>query len=239
MKSGKAIVLFSGGQDSAICLAWALQRFDLVETVGFNYGQRHAIELKQRSKFMAAFKRDFSQLAQKLGQDHEVDLSVLSALSDTALTRDKEIAMERDGLPNTFVPGRNLLFFTVAATIAYRREAIALVGGMCETDFSGYPDCRDDTLKALQVCLNLGMGTSLCIHTPLMWLSKAETWKLAQTIGGERFVELVVEHTHSCYLGDRSKKHDWGYGCGACPACSLRRQGYDLYKRELHRDVHN
>lgn len=239
MKSGKAIVLFSGGQDSAICLAWALQRFELVETVGFNYGQRHAIELKQRGKFMVAFKRDFPQLAQTLGQDHEVDLGVLSALSDTALTRDKEIAMERDGLPNTFVPGRNLLFFTVAATIAYRREAVNLVGGMCETDFSGYPDCRDDTLKALQVCLNLGMATSLCIHTPLMWLSKAETWKLAQTIGGQRFVEIVIEHTHSCYLGDRSKRHDWGYGCGACPACSLRQQGYDLYKQELRSDIHN
>jgi 7-cyano-7-deazaguanine synthase len=224
-----ALVLFSGGQDSTTCLAWALERYAHVETVGFDYGQRHRIELDCRADILAALKRDFPAWASRLGDDHMVDLSILGQLSETALTQDKEIAFAASGLPNTFVPGRNLLFFTFAAAIAYRRGIKHLVGGMCETDYSGYPDCRDDTLKALQVALNLGMEQRFVVDTPLMWIDKAQTFALANDMGGDRLMRIVLEHTHSCYMGDRTHRHDWGYGCGTCPACELRRQGWLRY----------
>ena len=221
-----ALVLFSGGQDSTTCLAWALARYGKVETIGFDYGQRHAIELSVRPTLlqkMRAFSPDWNT---RLGEDHMVDLSLLGKISNTALTSDVEIAMQANGLPNTFVPGRNLLFMTVAATVAYRRGLDVLVGGMCETDFSGYPDCRDDTMKALQVALNLGMATRLKLETPLMWIDKAATWHLAQELGGAALVNLIRADTHTCYLGERGELHDWGYGCGKCPACELRARGY-------------
>ena len=225
-----ALVLFSGGQDSATCLAWALDRYDHVETIGFNYGQRHVVELECRQTFLKPLKTEFPEWASKLGQDHMLDLSLLGQISDTALTQDKEIEMKQSGLPNTFVPGRNLLFLTFAATIAYRRQLKYLVGGMCETDYSGYPDCRDDTLKALQVALSLGLDTRLVLETPLMWLNKAQTWTLAEGLGGQDLVALIEEDTHTCYLGDRTQRHAWGYGCNTCPACELRRTGYEAYQ---------
>ena len=224
-----ALVLFSGGQDSTTCLAWALERYAHVETVGFDYGQRHRIELDCRAEILAALKRHFPLWASRLGDDHMLDLSILGQLSETALTQEKEIAFAASGLPNTFVPGRNLLFFTFAAAIAWRRGIKHLVGGMCETDYSGYPDCRDDTLKALQVALNLGMEQRFVVETPLMWIDKAQTFALADEIGGEKLMAIVVEHTHSCYMGDRTHRHDWGYGCGTCPACELRSQGWLRY----------
>ncbi len=226
----KALVLFSGGQDSATCLAWALDAFDSVETVGFAYGQRHAVELDVRTRFVDGLRQRFPQWAAKLGEDHVVDLSVIKALGKTALTGDVEIAMGKDGLPTTFVPGRNIFFFTSAAAIAYRRGIKHLVGGMCETDYSGYPDCRDDTLKSLQVSLNLGLDARFIIDTPLMWRDKAATWALAEALGGAALVDLIVEETHSCYRGDRATRHDWGYGCAACPACKLRANGWARYK---------
>jgi 7-cyano-7-deazaguanine synthase len=229
MNDCAALVLLSGGQDSATCLAWALERFERVESLGFDYGQRHAIELQCREAVLAELKERFPRWAQKLGPDHVVDLRLLKDLADTALTREVEIAMGENGLPTTFVPGRNLLFFTVASVLAYRRGLKRLVGGMCETDYSGYPDCRDDTLKALQVALNLGLDRRFVIETPLMWIDKAATWALARRLGGEALVELIREHTHSCYRGERSMRHDWGYGCGACPACELRANGYRRY----------
>jgi len=225
-----ALVLFSGGQDSTTCLAWALDRFARVETLGVAYGQRHAVEMDQRLRILDALRADFPGWAARLGQDHLVDLSVLGALSETALTREAEIAFAENGLPNPFVPGRNLLFFTVGAAIAYRRGLKRLVGGMCETDYSGYPDCRDDTLKALQVALGLGLDRRMVIETPLMWIDKADTWQLAQTLGGERLVSLIVEESHSCYLGDRRHRHDWGHGCGRCPACELRAAGWAAWR---------
>ena len=221
-----ALVLFSGGQDSATCLAWALERFGRVETIGFDYGQRHAIELTVRPQLLEDIRALDPAWRERLGEDHMVDLSLIGAISDTALTRDVEIAMQDDGLPNTFVPGRNLLFMTVAATLAYRRGLNVLVGGMCETDFSGYPDCRDDTMKALQVALNLGMNTRTRLETPLMWIDKAQTWELASALGGDALVNLIRTGTHTCYLGERGDLHDWGYGCGKCPACELRARGY-------------
>ncbi len=224
--SETALVLFSGGQDSTTCLAWALERFDHVETVGFDYGQRHRIELDVRPTIIAALRARQPALAARLGDDHLVDLQVLGRLSQTALTTNAAIAMQDDGLPNTFVPGRNLLFLTFAAAIAYRRGARHLVGGMCETDYSGYPDCRDDTIKAMQVALGLGMDHRFVLHTPLMWIDKAATWALAQQLGGTDLVDLVREATHSCYEGDRAHRHEWGYGCGTCPACRLRADGY-------------
>jgi 7-cyano-7-deazaguanine synthase len=224
-----ALVLFSGGQDSTTCLAWALERYARVETVGFDYGQRHRIELDCRADILAAIRRDFPSWAGRLGDDHMVDLSVLGQLSETALTHEKEIAFAASGLPNTFVPGRNLLFFTFAAAIAYRRGIKHLVGGMCETDYSGYPDCRDDTLKALQVALNLGLEQRFVVDTPLMWIDKGQTFALAHDIGGDKLMRIVLEHTHSCYMGDRTHLHDWGYGCGTCPACELRSQGWLRY----------
>lgn len=222
-----ALVLFSGGQDSATCLAWALDRFETVETVGFDYGQRHRVELECRGAYRAKVVELHSEWAGRLGPDHMFDLSVLGQVSETALTRDTEIALRADGLPNTFVPGRNLLFFTLAAALASRRELRHLVGGMCETDYSGYPDCRDDTLKSLQVTLNLGMGSRSVVHTPLMWLDKAQTWGLAETLGGEKLIDLVRTGTHTCYLGEHDNLHDWGYGCGECSACELRKKGWE------------
>lgn len=226
-----ALVLFSGGQDSATCLAWALDRYRIVETVGFNYGQRHAVELEVRGRFMAALREQFPAWGAKLGQDHLLDLGLLGQISDTALTQTKAIEFEKTGLPNTFVPGRNLLFLTFAAALAYRRGLSVLVGGMCETDYSGYPDCRDDTLKSLQVTLSLGMDARMVIETPLMWIDKAATWQMAEQLGGQALVSMVVEQTHSCYLGDRSRRHAWGYGCGHCPACQLRQAGHDKYRQ--------
>ncbi len=221
-----ALVLFSGGQDSTVCLAWALERFARVETVGFHYGQRHAVELDVRPRLreqMAALRPEWRA---RLGADHMVQLDALAAMSETALTRDTQIAFAEDGLPNTFVPARNLIFFTFAGALAYRRGARHIVAGMCETDYSGYPDCRDDTIKAMQVALNLGLDKRITIHTPLMWIDKADTFALALEIAGQPFLDLVVEATHSCYLGDRAHRHPWGYGCGECPACQLRAQGF-------------
>jgi 7-cyano-7-deazaguanine synthase len=227
-----ALVLFSGGQDSTVCLAWALQRFASVETLGFAYGQRHAVELNVRPVIRDALRALDPQWAARLGEDHVIDLAALGQISDTALTRDVAIEMADSGLPTTFVPGRNLAFLTFAAALAYRRGARHLVAGMCETDYSGYPDCRDDTIKAMQVALTLGMDRRFVIHTPLMWIDKAATFALAREIGGDGLVETVVEHTHSCYLGDRSQRHDWGYGCGGCPACELRAAGYAKWRED-------
>jgi 7-cyano-7-deazaguanine synthase len=224
--SNGALVLFSGGQDSATCLAWALSRYPKVETIGFDYGQRHAIELTVRPTILQRMRDLSPQWDARLGEDHVVDLSLIGKISDTALTSEVEIRMQENGLPNTFVPGRNLLFMTVAATVAYRRGLDVLVGGMCETDFSGYPDCRDDTMKALQVALNLGMATRLKVETPLMWIDKATTWRLAAELGGQALVDLIREESHTCYLGERGALHDWGYGCGKCPACELRARGF-------------
>ncbi len=221
-----ALVLFSGGQDSTTCLAWALTRYARVETIGFDYGQRHAVELTVRPTVLRKLRALSPDWDDRLGEDHMIDLSLISKISNTAMTQDVEITMLENGLPNTFVPGRNLLFLTVAATVAYRRGLDVLVGGMCETDFSGYPDCRDDTIKALQVALNLGMATRLTLETPLMWIDKAQTWELAESLGGSELIDLIREDTHTCYLGERGALHDWGYGCGKCPACELRARGY-------------
>jgi 7-cyano-7-deazaguanine synthase len=233
-----ALVLFSGGQDSTACLAYALQKFDRVETVGFDYGQRHSIELVQRLTVLAQLRKLFPHWATKLGEDHVLDLAVLGKLSETSLTRDTAFKMEQSGLPNTFVPGRNLLFLTLAAAIAYRRDLQVIVTGVCETDFSGYPDCRDDTMKAMQLALSLGMDKRFLIDTPLMWIDKAATWQMTHSLGtasgepsgGQQLIDLVVEHTHTCYLGDRTHRHAWGYGCGTCPACELRARGWDRFK---------
>ena len=225
-----ALVLFSGGQDSTTCLAWALERFERVETVAFDYRQRHRIELDQRLVVLEEIRRRFPRWATRLGEDHFIDMGVLGQISETSLTRDVAFAMEKSGLPNSFVPGRNLLFFTFAAAVAWRRDIRHLVGGMCETDFSGYPDCRDNTIKALQVALNLGMDRSFVLHTPLMWLDKAETWALADTLGGAALVETILDRTHTCYLNDRGRREPWGHGCGECPACALRKRGFETWK---------
>jgi 7-cyano-7-deazaguanine synthase len=230
----KALVLFSGGQDSTVCLAWALERYDHVETVGFDYGQRHRVELECRTKIRSRIKGEFPKWSDKLGPDHMLDLGVLQQLGETALTKEVEIKTLENGLPSTFVPGRNLLFFTLAAALASRRGIRRLVGGMCETDYSGYPDCRDDTLKALQATLNLGMQTNCVIETPLMWVDKAGTWKMAEQIGGKSLFELVRMDTHTCYKGDHQSVHDWGYGCGQCPACELRLSGFQRYNALEH-----
>ena len=221
-----ALVLFSGGQDSATCLAWALDRFDHVETLGFDYGQRHRVELDRRAALRAGTTALDPAWAARLGDDHTLALDALGQVSETALTREAAIGYEASGLPNTFVPGRNLVFLTFAAALAYRRGLRHVVGGMCETDYSGYPDCRDDTIKALQVALNLGMERRFVLHTPLMWLDKAQTWELAESLGGRALVDLIVEESHTCYLGERGQRHPWGYGCGTCPACRLRADGY-------------
>jgi 7-cyano-7-deazaguanine synthase len=233
-----ALVLFSGGQDSTTCLAQALSKYARVETVAFDYGQRHIVELEARLNVLREIRERFPQWAHKLGEDHLLDLSVLGQVSDTSLTRDVAFKMESSGLPNTFVPGRNLLFLTLAAALAYRRDLQVLVTGVCETDFSGYPDCRDDTMKAMQLALSLGMDRRFLIETPLMWIDKAETWALAHRLGessgtrggGAALVELIIEHTHTCYLGDRQHRHAWGYGCGSCPACELRARGFERYR---------
>jgi len=224
------MLLFSGGQDSTVCFAWALERFARVETIGFDYGQRHRAELDVRPRIRERLAGLRPAWAERLGEDHLIRLDALSAISETALTRDMAIEIKDNRLPTTFVPGRNLVFFTFAAALAYRRGAKHLIGGMCETDFSGYPDCRDDTLKAMQVVLNLGMERRFVIHTPLMWIDKATTFALAQDLGGDPLVDLLVEETHTCYLGDRSRRHDWGYGCGKCPACRLRAEGFARWK---------
>ena len=225
-----ALVVFSGGQDSTTCLAWALSRFDRVATVGFDYGQRHRVELACRDEVRARLPALRPEWAGRLASDTLLDLGLLRQIGGTALTDDVRIAQTAAGLPNTFVPGRNLLFLTAAAACAYRQGVKHLVTGVCETDYSGYPDCRDDTLKALQVALNLGMEQRFVIDTPLMWLDKAATWRLAASLGGDALVELVVEHTHSCYEGDRATRHPWGYGCGACPACALRSAGWAAFR---------
>lgn len=227
---GAALVLFSAGQDSTVCLAWALARYARVETVGFVYGQRHAVELEQRPKVRQALCGLDAVWAARLGADHLIDISTFGALSDSALTADRAIEMQANGLPSTFVPGRNLVFLTYAAALAYRRGLGALVGGMCETDFSGYPDCRRDTLDAMERALQLGLETPLTVETPLMRLTKAETWALAHDLGGSGLIDLIVEETHTCYEGDRTHRHPWGYGCGGCPACDLRRAGWERWR---------
>ena len=221
-----ALVLFSGGQDSTACLAWALERYRRVETVGFDYGQRHGVELEARREVRQRMADEFPHWAARLGDDHMLDLRGFGAVAESALTADRAIEMTERGLPSTFVPGRNLAFFVYAAALADRRGLTALIGGMCETDYSGYPDCRRDTLDAMQAALNLGMAREFRIETPLMRLTKAETWALAKALGGERLVEITVEETHTCYLGERGTLHAWGYGCGHCPACELRERGY-------------
>ncbi|HHL42407.1 MAG TPA: 7-cyano-7-deazaguanine synthase QueC [Hellea balneolensis] len=225
-----ALVLFSGGQDSATCLAWALERYDHVETVGFAYGQRHAVELQCRLDVLSRIRDEFPDWAARLGPDHLLDLPVLGQISDTALTRDSEITYAQSGLPSTFVPGRNLIFLNFAAALAYRRGLTDLVAGMCEADFSGYPDCRKDTLDAAMHALNLGMETNFTLHTPLMHLSKAGAWALAERLGGANLVEIINTYSHTCYLGERGTRHDWGYGCGTCPACELRAKGWADYR---------
>lgn len=226
MSDSTALVLFSGGQDSTTCLAWALDRFDRVETVGFDYGQRHAVELETRPRILAELRRQFPGWGAKLGEDRVLNLDLLKQIGGSALIEATAIKMGQAGLPTTFVPGRNILFFTAAAALAYRRGLKHLVGGMCETDYSGYPDCRDDTLKSLQASLNLGMETRLVVDTPLMWLDKAATFAMARDLGGQALLDLVIEETHTCYQGDRSHRHAWGYGCGTCPACELRANGW-------------
>jgi len=238
-----ALVLFSGGQDSTTCLAHALSRYERVETVAFDYGQRHHVELDARLNVLREIRQQFPTWAAKLGEDHLLDLSVLGKVSETSLTRDTAFKMEASGLPNSFVPGRNLLFLTLAAALAYRRGLQVIVTGVCETDYSGYPDCRDDTMKAMQLALSLGMDQRFLIETPLMWIDKAETWELASALGeksgvaqgGAALVDLIVEHTHTCYLGDRTHRHAWGYGCGECPACVLRAKGYAGFSDSLNK----
>jgi 7-cyano-7-deazaguanine synthase len=225
----RALVLFSGGQDSTACLAWALDRHAHVETIGFDYGQRHRVELDCRLAVRHEIARAFPHWGARLGDDHLIDLSLIGRLSDSALTTERAIELQANGLPNTFVPGRNLLFLTVAAALAYRRGASVLVGGMCETDYSGYPDCRDNTLKAMQVALSLGLAAPMTLETPLMFLTKAQTWALTHALGGDALNALIVEHTHTCYLGERGARHAWGYGCGVCPACELRRRGWEEF----------
>jgi len=231
--NSSALVLFSGGQDSTTCLAWALTHFDKVETIGFNYGQRHQVEMTCRKEVLKSIRKSFPNWGEKLGDDHVLDLDILGKISDTSLTQDKAISFAKSGLPNTFVPGRNLLFFTFAATIAYRRSLKRLVGGMCETDYSGYPDCRDNTLKSLQVSLSLGMDVPVVIDTPLMWLDKRATWELAKELGGEALLSIIVKDTHTCYLGDRTTLHSWGYGCNQCPACELRSSGFLKFMQKI------
>ena len=226
MNSESALVLFSGGQDSTVCLVWALERFSRVETIGFDYGQRHAVELSVRPKIRERIAALDAGWAGRLGEDHLVRIEALAAISETALTRDTAIAIADSGLPTTFVPGRNLIFFAFAGALAYRRGAKHLVAGMCETDYSGYPDCRDDTVKAMQLALNLGMERRFVLHTPLMWIDKTGTFALAQELGGDALVDLLVEETHSCYRGERTRRHVWGFGCGECPACKLRADGF-------------
>ena len=228
-----ALVLFSGGQDSSTCLAWALERFARVETVGFDYGQRHAVEMQARLAVLAGFRRDFPRWSERLGEDHVLDLKSFGAVAESALTADRAIEMTDRGLPSTFVPGRNLAFFVYAAALADRRGLEALVGGMCETDYSGYPDCRRNTLDAMEQALRLGMERPFVIETPLMGLTKAQTWALADQLGGEALIELIVRDSHTCYNGVRGVLHPWGHGCGVCPACELRAKGWAEWRESL------
>lgn len=228
----KALVLFSGGQDSTVCLAWALQHFEHVETIGFDYGQRHRVELDCRQQIVDGIKSAFPNWANKLGEDRVIDLGWLGQISDCALTEEREIELMENGLPNTFVPGRNLVFFMISSAVAYRRGLSTLVGGMCQTDYSGYPDCREDALKALQVATNLGMASTFRFEFPLMWINKSETFKLAEQLGGKPLLDIVNKLTHTCYFGDHTTLNDWGYGCGKCPACELRKTGWENYKTE-------
>lgn len=230
MPDRSALVLLSGGQDSAVCLAWALERFAHVETVGFDYGQRHAVELETRLAFLADIRERFPRWSRRLGADHPLELPTLGRISETSLTRAVAIEMTAGGLPSTFVPGRNLLFFTYAAALGWRRGMRTLVGGMCETDFSGYPDCRNETLQTLARALSLGMDAEFRIETPLMYVDKAGTWQMARQLGGDTLVDLIVEKTHTCYLGDRTRQHAWGWGCGTCPACELRAKGWQQWR---------
>jgi 7-cyano-7-deazaguanine synthase len=232
MKDNPALVLFSGGQDSTVCLAWALERFDHVETIGFAYGQRHTVEMAQRPLIRTRIAAAFPAWAPRLGDDHVLELATLGAISDSALTRDAAFQMTAAGLPNTFVPGRNLLFFTYAAALAYRRGIRTLVGGMCETDYSGYPDCRNDTLQTLAKAISLGMDAPFAVETPLMWIDKAATWAMAERLGGAQLIDLIVEHTHTCYMPERTTRHAWGYGCGQCPACKLRARGWEKWQTD-------
>ena len=224
-----ALVLFSGGQDSTTCLAWALDKYSHIETVAFNYNQRHVVELECRKVVLQNICAQFPEWVDKLGEDHLLDIPVLGSISDTALTQDREIEFSKSGLPTTFVPGRNLLFLTLASAIAYTRGIEVLVGGMCETDFSGYPDCRNETIKSQEKTLSLGLDYPLIIETPLMWIDKAATWKMADDIGGDRLINIIKNDTHTCYLGNRLISHEWGYGCGTCPACELRKTGWDKF----------
>jgi 7-cyano-7-deazaguanine synthase len=234
MASNKALVLFSGGQDSTICLGWALERFDSVETIAFDYGQRHHIELEARLEVLKRIGAIKPEWSRRLSGDHSLVLTELGRISETSLTREAEIVISESGLPSTFVPGRNLIFLTYAAAVAYRRGIATLIGGMCETDYSGYPDCRSETLESLARTLSLGMGQSFEIQTPLMLIDKAATWKLAQELGGDALVALIIEHTHTCYIGYRTKRHSWGFGCGVCPACELRAKGYDQWQADVN-----
>jgi 7-cyano-7-deazaguanine synthase len=230
MNEPSALVLFSGGQDSTVCLAWALARFSRVETIGFDYRQRHRVELECRQRVLAGIRSRFAEWAAKLGEDRVLDLGVLGEVSDTALTRERSIEFEASGLPSTFVPGRNLVFLAFAGALAYRRGLSRLVGGMCETDYSGYPDCRRATLDAMGQAMSLGLDRETPVDTPLMYLDKAQTWALADELGGKAFIDLIIEETHTCYLGDRTHEHDWGFGCGECPACDLRAKGWEKWR---------
>lgn len=232
-RTPKALVIFSGGQDSTTCLGWALENFSQVDTVGFHYGQRHAVEMECRQNILSEITSIDHSWKERLGKDWTTELGVLQAIGGTSLTSDSAIKIGEQGLPNTFVPGRNLLFLTVAAAYAYRQGIQNIILGVCETDFSGYPDCRDDAIKSMQIALNIGMETNLIIHTPLMWLNKAQTWEFAHQIGKNAFIDLLLEHTHTCYMGTREQRHPWGYGCGECPACELRKNGYAEYKKKV------
>lgn len=224
-----ALVLFSGGQDSAVCLAHALTHYQRVETLGFDYGQTHKVELSCRTRLRQQMVALHPDWAEKLGDDHTLALPALAEIGGTALIGDGEIKMLDNNLPSTFVPGRNLLFLTYGAALAYRRGLHVLIGGMCETDFSGYPDCRRDSLDALQLAIQKGMESQITIETPLMHIDKAATWALAHQLGGQALIDLIIEESHSCYRGDRSQRHDWGYGCGDCPACDLRQAGFEKW----------
>lgn len=235
--TGTALVLFSGGQDSTLCLAWALERYATVETIGFDYGQSHKVELDCRATIRTKLAEGFPHWGERLGDDHLLHLNALGEISETALTRDQEIVMGENGLPTSFVPGRNLLFLTYAAAVGYRRGAGHLVGGMCETDFSGYPDCRDETLKALTHAISLGMDRPFTLETPLMWIDKTQTWAMTESLGGQTLIDLVIEETHTCYKGDREHRHAWGYGCDDCPACDLRAKGFAAWRQSASNGV--
>ncbi len=231
-EASKVLVLFSGGQDSATVLAWACANFAIVETIGFDYGQRHHVEFKARDRLRSEFKKNFPIWGERLGVDHFLNIETFGALSQTAMTQDAEIIVKDDGLPNTFVPGRNLVFLVYAGALAWRRGVSHIAAGMCETDFSGYPDCREETLHKQMEAINMGMETEIKLFTPLMALNKAQCWHLTEDLGGEELVEIIRVDSHTCYKGKRDKIHPWGYGCGSCPACHLRANGWHTYKTE-------